>query len=240
MLEKTRAIVLKTIKYGDTSLIVRVYTEAFGKKSVLLKGARSKKNRPVSSQFFSLNVLNLELYHKEHKELLLLKEASPEFLFTDFPYKPQKSAQAMFIAEILGKVLQEEEPNPTLFEFLLSSIQYFDLQKENTANFHLAFLMKLTPFLGIQPAFIPGESKNFLDYREGKFISEKPLHDDHSPEGYATLLLELLSNNYAEPLSVSVNKSLRNKILDEISSYFETHNFRIKNNNTLKVLKELF
>jgi Recombinational DNA repair protein (RecF pathway) len=48
---ETKAIVLSSLKYGDTSLIVRCYTEQLGLKSFIAKGVFSKKKRNTSLYF---------------------------------------------------------------------------------------------------------------------------------------------------------------------------------------------
>ena len=78
MLEKTRGIVLQNIKYGETSIISHVYTEKLGRKSLMFKGVRAKKAKHKSNLLQNLFVLNFEIYNKEGKDLLLVKEFSNE------------------------------------------------------------------------------------------------------------------------------------------------------------------
>ena len=61
MLEKTNAIVIKSLKYGDTSLIVNCYCEDFGLQAFILKGIlKSKKGKyPKKSVFEPLNIIEI-------------------------------------------------------------------------------------------------------------------------------------------------------------------------------------
>ena len=42
---KTEAVVLSKLNYGDSSSIASLFTEDFGKLSVIVKGARSPKSK---------------------------------------------------------------------------------------------------------------------------------------------------------------------------------------------------
>ena len=67
-LEKTKAVVLKSFPYGDTSKIARIYTREFGKISVIGKGIR--KSKVLQSGYLEpLNYLNLIFYHNTKRQL---------------------------------------------------------------------------------------------------------------------------------------------------------------------------
>ena len=239
MLEKTRGIILQKIKYGDTSIISHVYTENFGRKSLLFKGVRTKKSRLKANLLQNLFILNFEIYNKEGKDLLLVKEFSNEISFTDFPYNPVKSSQALFLSEILSKCLLEEVSNSPLFNFLINSFEYFDLHN-NISNFHLAFLMKLTPYLGILPSSPQKSDQVIFDLREGVFTDTTPLHSEFADKNLSAILYYFYNNNYDDSLKIRLNKSQRNDMLDQILKFYTIHNYRVDNLKSLGVLRELF
>ena len=41
MIHKTKGIVLRAVKYGETSLVVTIFTELFGLQSYLVNGVRT-------------------------------------------------------------------------------------------------------------------------------------------------------------------------------------------------------
>ena len=45
MYHKTRAIVLHCIKYSETSVIAKIYTEKLGMQSYMVKGVRAAKSK---------------------------------------------------------------------------------------------------------------------------------------------------------------------------------------------------
>ena len=76
MLQTTKTIVLRTVKYGETSIITTLYTEAFGLQSYLVNGVRttSKKGATKSALFQPAALLEVVAYHNEFKNLQRLKE----------------------------------------------------------------------------------------------------------------------------------------------------------------------
>ncbi|MCF8378990.1 MAG: DNA repair protein RecO [Bacteroidales bacterium] len=239
MLEKTKGIILQNIKYGDTSLICHVYTENFGRKSFMFKGVRTKKSRLKSNLLQNLFVLNFEIYYKEGRDLLLVKEFSNSISFNDFPYNPVKSSQALFLSEILSKCLQEEVSNSAMFNFLISSIEYFDLHSK-IANFHLAFLMKLTPFLGILPSTLNKTDQIFFDLRDGAFVDAEPVHLEYSDKNLSAILFQFYNLNYDDSLEIKLSRVQRNALLDQILKFYTIHHYKLDNLKSLEVLRELY
>ncbi|MBS1655487.1 MAG: recombination protein O N-terminal domain-containing protein, partial [Bacteroidetes bacterium] len=63
-LHKTKGIVLRTVKYGETSVIVTIYTELFGIQSYLVNGVRvsSKKGSGKANLFQPSAILDMVVY----------------------------------------------------------------------------------------------------------------------------------------------------------------------------------
>ncbi|HEY0679960.1 MAG TPA: recombination protein O N-terminal domain-containing protein [Chitinophagaceae bacterium] len=82
-LHKTKGIVLRTVKYGETSLVVTIYTEAFGTQSYLVNGIRkeSRKGGGRANMFQPASILNLVIYHNELKQLNRIREFSWAYLY---------------------------------------------------------------------------------------------------------------------------------------------------------------
>ena len=75
-IHKTRGIVLRSIKYGETSLVVSVYTSVFGLQSYIINGIRTySKNSSNKAAFFQpATLLNMEVYHNSFKQINRIKE----------------------------------------------------------------------------------------------------------------------------------------------------------------------
>jgi len=123
MIRKTRGIVLHTTKYGESSLVVHCYTEQVGRQTFMVKGVRKSRKQNRSNLFQPLFILDFEIYHKDSREIQLVKEVTRAFPLNSLPFDITKSTQAIFIAEVLYRVLKEEESNPILNNFLVSTIQ---------------------------------------------------------------------------------------------------------------------
>ena len=187
-----------------------------------------------------LFLLDVEYYQKEQKDLQLMKEYSLAQNFTNFPYNIKKSTQVMFMAEVLHKCLRQEEPDQNLFDFLVHSIAYFDLQQEGSENFHLLFMVKLTRFLGILPLKETSGKQNIFNIREGTFQSDVPFHFHFLDPMSASILSKLLEMNYEEAGRLRFSHHERNHLLNEILRFYSFHHFSLDNLKSISVLKEIF
>jgi DNA repair protein RecO (recombination protein O) len=240
MIQKTRGIVLRSTKYGDTSLIAQIYTENFGRHSFLFKGIRGKKSKIRSNLIQALFILNIEAYIKEGKGLSLVKEASAVKIFVHFPYDLKKGAQAMFMAEVLYRCLKEEEANKSLFDFIVSSIEYFDLLEEGSADFHIIFLVKLSKYLGFYPSTKENKNDLVFDMKEGIYKDHIPTHFDFIDSLNSELLDEILNTNYENLKGLNLNRVKRNDLLEAILKFYSFHIEGITNLKSYTVLRELF
>lgn len=240
MPEKTRGIVLHHFKYGESSLIAHIYTLHRGRRSFLIKGARTRKSKSKTNLFQSLNILNLEYYYKETSQLLIVSEAGRAKTFNNFPYDIKKSSQAMFIAEVLHKCLMEEAPDHGLFNFLEHALEYFDLMEEDSSNFHLAFLLKLTQFLGISPSVTEKENQKILVLSEHKKAMPAGSHSEKKDFENARLLFQFFHENIEKCSLHSLSRQQRNNLLEEILMFFTNNGYKLNALNSLDVLKTLF
>ncbi|MBN2863913.1 MAG: DNA repair protein RecO [Bacteroidales bacterium] len=240
MIEKTKGIVLHQIKYSDSAIIAQLYTRKFGRLSFLVRGMRKKKSGRHNVFFQPLNVLDIVTYYKESGGMPSIKEFSvsysPSGIYSDI----KKSCVAIFIGEVLSSILKEESPNEQLFGFLENSIEYFDTNRENYANFHIAFLAGLSSYLGFEPARCTGKEYLFFDMLNGCFVMLPPLHGNYAGKEISKLLAEFFSSSYENSKNVILNGSLRNEILETLVRYYSIHLPGLKKIRSLEVLKEVF
>jgi DNA repair protein RecO (recombination protein O) len=120
MLHKTKGIVLKTVKFGETSLVVTLFTELFGLQGYMVNGVRmvSKKGTAKGAYFQAGAVLDLVVYHNDFKNLQRIKEFKWAHLYNHIFSDVFKNAVTLFTIELLNKVLKEPEPNNELFYFV--------------------------------------------------------------------------------------------------------------------------
>ena len=131
MLQKTKGIVLHTLKYNDTSIIVDMYTELSGRASFLVTVPRSRKAAVKSVLFQPLSFIEFEADYRPNATLYRVKEAKSFYPFSSIPYDPYKSSMALFLSEFLYRAIREEAENrflglyPNLEDYHTGD--YFDL-----------------------------------------------------------------------------------------------------------------
>ncbi|RTQ44980.1 DNA repair protein RecO [Hymenobacter gummosus] len=151
MLIKTRGIVLNYLKYRETSIIARIYTEQRGVQSYVVNGVRKAKPPGRIALFQPFTLLDMVAYVSPRGGLTRLSEYRCLRPFHTLPYDVRKSSVVLFLSEVVSRVLREEEANEALFEFLYQAIVAFDEQEEGFENFSLMFLLRLAHYLGFGP-----------------------------------------------------------------------------------------
>ncbi len=238
MVITTKAIVLSAIKYSDTSLIVKCFTECCGVQSYLLRGIlSSRKGKLKKALFFPLNQLEITAGHKGKGNLEHIKEARVEHHYHTLYSDMTKNAVVLFLAEVLSSCIQEEEENTALYRYMEEALLWLDRQ-ENTANFHILFLLKLTRYLG----FYPDASEDHLPYfdlLEGIFVSHA---------GYGSVIegvtleyfRKFLGADFEDLSRIKLTKDIRRNILNGLITYYELHLSGFRKPKSLQVLHEVF
>ncbi len=162
MLHKTKGIVLNYIKYSDTSIIVKIYTEAFGLQSYIVNSVRSAKAKNKIALFQPLTLLDMVVYHKNHQGLQRISEVRSAEPYFSIPFEMHKTSIAIFLSEVLIKTLKEESANQELFDFLFHSFHTLDKIEKSTLNFHVSFLLRYSFYLGFFPADVKSIWENSL------------------------------------------------------------------------------
>lgn len=241
MLHHTRGLVLRNVKYSDTSLISKIYTEQFGLQSYLLQGIRSPKSKHKSNLIQPMNFLNLVVYHKEGRNLQRVKEFSPAFLYNEVPFDVRKGAVGLFMLEVLTKCLKEEAGDVVLFEFLESSYRQLDEMEEGLGRFHLLFLLALSRFMGFYPSLPDQSGANLFDLREGTFTTHRPPHPDWIDQAQTEPLWQLVkSYELNEPESLSFSAKTRRILLGDLLRYYELHVANFSRVNAHAILETVF
>ena len=162
MTHKTKGIVLRSIKYGETSLVVTIFTEMFGIQTYMVNGVRtSKKSASKANHFQPTAILDLVVYHSENKSMQRIKEFSWANLYSKLLSDVIKNSIASFMAELLHKCLKQPEANADLYNFCEESFLQLDrADKIVAANFALFFTLHLTHFFGFRMS--DNYSNNFI------------------------------------------------------------------------------
>jgi len=229
-LHKTKGIVLKTVKYGETSLIATLYTELFGVQSYLVNGVRtsSRKGPGKANLFQPAAILDLLVYHNDLNNLY-------RHIFFDV----LKNAVALFMVELLQKCLKQPEPNPDLFDFIEDAFLHLDASEGRVlANFPLFFILHLAGFFGFRIQDIYSEKTSILDLREGRFVADPPSHSQVLETPYSYHTAQLLRAQQPEELQqLALNQDTRRILLHAYQAFYAWHIPDFGEMKTLAVLQ---
>ncbi|MBM4168358.1 MAG: DNA repair protein RecO [Ignavibacteria bacterium] len=152
MIEKTEAIVLKSMRYRDSSRIVTFYSDRFGKISGIAKGARSAWNK-FGASLEPLTYVALVLYKKEGRELHLISQCDTLRHHKNIQSDLERLPSGLAMVELLNQVTHEEEQNPALFDLLRGSLHALEVSSRGANSVFLAFALRLAGLFGYRPEF---------------------------------------------------------------------------------------
>lgn len=244
MTHKTKGIVLRTIKYGETSVITSVYTELFGLQSYIVKGIRqaSKKSSGKGIYFQPAAILDMVVYHNQFKNLNFIKEFQWGYLYEQVLFDVIKNTVAMYVVEMLQHSLKQPEANPELYYMIEETLKQLDKGTSSfTANLPLYFTLHLGGELGfrIQGEYSP--TTPVLDLQEGKFIAAKPLHTYYIEGSLAESASKLLAINFYSDLEgIHLSRSTRQQLLHSLQNYIALHVQDFGEIKSIPILQEIF
>lgn len=179
MLHKTRGIVFRFTKYGDSSIIVTIFTERFGLQTYIVNGVRSKSAKGKIALYQPLTLLDLVVYYKENANIKRIKEVRCVHQYQTVQTDIRKSSIGMFMNEVLNKSVKEENHAQELFDFLYDSLIFLDGQKTGFENFHLIFLIKLSRYLGFGAHDVDEVLSGRLTGKEEEMLLEQLIHAEY-------------------------------------------------------------
>ena len=240
MLTKTTAIVLHNIKYGDSKMIVDMFTRAHGRMSFVVSIPKSSKSK-LRKQFFQpLSMLSLEYDYRPKVQLQKIRNVALVHPYSSLPFDIDKLTVGMFISEFLYHSLYGEQANEPMFDYIYDSLQWFDGSPSPTANFHLVFMMRLSLFLGFYPNLDDYASGCVFDLRSGSFSSVAPLHSDYLLPDEASQMSLMMRMNYSTMHLFKFTRAQRNRLLDVIVQYYRLHIPGFPEMKSLDVLRNIY
>lgn len=240
MIAKTTGIVLHTLRYGESSLIVHAYTEHFGRISLMAKGVKSEKKPGRAALLQPLKIISMEIHYKPSREIQILKEFASALPEHFQPPDPVKGSVSLFMAELLYKVLREEEPNEPMFRFLYQSVVQLNQLQKGIANYHLFFTVHLTKYLGFFPSGNFDEKHCFFDGTSGKFVEQLDASINAMPQEESFLLARLMNASPQNLENLCLNGIQRSRFLDEIIKFYQIHLEGMGKIRSIDILREVF
>ena len=240
MLVKTEAIVLHAIKFGESRLIVDMFTREVGRVSFAVPIPKTSKGRLKKQYFQPMTLLEVECDIRQPDQLQKLKDARLLAAYASIPFSPEKLALSLFTAEFLCHALRAEQQNEPLFVYLYDSMQWLDMIETGFANFHLTFLIRMSRFLGFYPNLDDYVRGCIFDLRTATFSLQVPTHRDFLQPDDAQRIHTLMRMDFPTMHLFRLSRQERNRITEVLLHYYQLHIPQFPELKSLDVLKELW
>ena len=240
MLIKTEAIVLHSFKFGESRLIVEMFTREVGRLSFAVPIPKTAKGRLKKQYFQPMTLLEVECDVRQNVQLQKLKDAHLLTAYTSIPFSPEKLALSLFIAEFLYHALRSEQQDKLLFAYVCDSMQWLDTVEVGFANFHLTFLMRMSRFLGFYPNLDDYVDGCVFDLRTATFSLQVPTHRDFLDSHDSQLIHTLMRMDFPTMHLFQLSHHDRNRITEVLLHYYRLHIPQFPELKSLGVLQELW
>jgi DNA repair protein RecO (recombination protein O) len=234
----TRAVVLRNVKYGESSLITDMFTEMKGHQTFIIHSVR-KANATTPPSFLQLmSLVEMVAYHQDHKKIHHVKEVRLDHVYSSIPFDMRKSAVITCLAEICAQCITTADPHPELFTFLHDELITYDDPDTYDPDFILRFLAGLSHFLGFGIDLSAAASPSgFFDLLNGHYVELRPLHDYIIPGDDFILLQDILIEDPSTPSKTPI--TIRRRLVDQLITYYQLHVESLRAVQSIKILREL-
>jgi DNA repair protein RecO (recombination protein O) len=144
------AILIRRLDYGDYDLIITFLTQHQGKITSIAKSAkRSTKRFAGALELFSL--LDIVVSRKRGRGLPILTEASLAQPLSNIRSDINKTAYASYWAELVNASLEDDKPQPSVFQLLTYVLKAMDANYMPDEVLSILFQMRLLTISGLCP-----------------------------------------------------------------------------------------
>jgi DNA repair protein RecO (recombination protein O) len=168
-----------------------------------------------------------------------MKDLVPGIVLQSTPFDIRKSTMSLFMAEVLYRLIRDNEPAHELFDFVWGCVAALDAIDEGIANFHLWFLANLSRPLGFSP---DNEYRDgaWLDMRDGHFTPHALIPSMALTPENARILHDMLECDVRYLAEIGLNRTERVEFLDAMLKYYAYHLESIKTVESIRILREVF
>ncbi len=231
---KTQAFVLKKFDYGETSLIVRFFSQDFGRINCLFKGIRNQPKKFASSlELFSLNEV---IFYKNNKnELNLASQCDILDNFNSLRRDINKLNTATTLLSLVDSIMQPEEVSKPIFSLLRESLSVMG-REPDWEKLLFIFQIKLLALSGFQPRIDSCViCSNHIEYTERAYFSsakgglscQKCLPTAKTfrsvYRGTVASLNFIQKNNLDEAMRLGLNNIIRKEISSLLDKFLTYH-----------------
>ena len=151
---KTRAIILRTRRMGETSKLVTLYTEDFGKLSATAKGARRPKSK-FGGALELMTELQAVCYVRDERDLQTLSDADVLRSFPRLTGDLERLSFGSAACELIDHLTIEGEANRRLYQCLSGGLGALDeVAPEQTEPVFWYYQLRVIEALGYRPELL--------------------------------------------------------------------------------------
>lgn len=242
MYETLHCIALRTIKYDDRRSIVTAWSVERGRVGLLVPAGASREARRRRAIMMPLGLFEGQADIRPGRELMSIRDVQPTAVLAELACNPAKAVVAMFLSEVLEKVLREAAPDVLISEFIFDAVRVLDslTSAVGVANFPIVFLYKLGLFLGIEPDSGSWRPGSVFDMGGGCWRSSAPTQGrwlDTAEAETAHLISRL---DFVNSSRLGLPRTLRRTALDRILEYYSLHYTSLSDLKSLSVVGDIF
>ncbi len=235
MVQATRGVVLRIVKYSETSLICTVYTERFGMRSYIVGGVRSKKARIPVACLQPMHILDLWVYHRPSRSLNRLRDVQVAIPLRTIPMQPLKAMIGLFFVDLLFRCIREEEANSRLFQFVVQTLTGLDEMEAATERTIPELMLALSDLLGIRPLGRWSQQCCWFDLREATFVRTATGSTAYLEPPVAEIFSDFINGE-----RIQWNPTELHQLIDAWVAYYATHIPGFRCPPSLRILQQVF
>lgn len=240
MQQKIRGIVLQTVRHNDRHNIVTLYTESHGRVAFLSPASSGKAGRLRNAMLSPLAVVEADVRFSATRDLQYLGSVSTPEAWRNLYFDPDKISMTFFLTDLLTALLRTAPPDKSLFTFLRNAVAMLDALRRGVANFHICFLLRLLPFMGIGPDYESYRPGTVFNMREGTFDDRTPDHHDYLPVAESALIPLFSRMTFDNLHAFQLSVGDRRRILTILMRYYSLHLPVPSRLKSLEILTELY
>lgn len=244
MYQSLHCVALRTVRYDDRRAIVTAWSREAGRVSIVVPDGSSREARRRRAMLMPLSLFEGESEPRPGREILSMRDMRPSEVLPDISSVPAKSVVAMFLAEVLERLLREAQPDELLWCFLQGAIRALDIEERpcGVANFPITFLYRLGRFAGVEPDAGAWRPESFFDMTSGRFVTyPDPSHASAVLEPAAAAAIPRLARlTFAASSRLRLDRGLRRRFLTEILKFYSLHHTDLQHLRSLPVVSEIF
>ena len=243
MIEKIEGFVIDVIKHSDRHNVVTLYTRLRGRMSFLSPVSKGKTGRMKNSRIMPLSYISAEVRLKGNKTLQLLPAVAPVVVWRSLYFSPVKSSLVFFMSEFLNNLLRNYPADTALWDYIRESLMFLDEADDlKLANFHIAFLVRMLPFVGITPPISGYSPGSYFNMEKADFILN-PISRNSSnllTQADTSFLPRLYRISFINQHRFRFTSATRSRILSLLLRYYSLHLPMPSSLKSLEILHTLF